>query len=327
MKEGYRALLGLVAAAAMLPACGGSQNATTAVPVSLTPQSKTHVLARTDRDLLYISNDYTNEVEVFTYPEGGHVAKLKGIEQPGPICTDSSGDVFITGYNPGKIIEYAHGATHPKATLVLPYPGFADDCAIDPTTNNLAATDGGELEIYQSISGSPITILPPRGSVFDWVSYDTSGNLFVSGAVGRNGAMWEVPKGMTTAFYITFPEGDQDLLLGPLHWDGEYISVLGLDTYTVSRVTATVENLASFAASIKGSVVSETAFENCKQPWTFWIQTSTLMLSCTARQIGTDKRYSVGSWDYPEGGKLTKSLIKGDKPGGPYRGIAVSIAP
>lgn len=308
----------------MLPACGGSQNATSIVPESVVrPQSEAHVLTRTDGDLLYVSNNYNNEVEVFTYPKGGHVEKLKGIEQPGPICTDSSGDVFITGYNPGKIFEYAHGATHPKATLVLPYPGFADDCAIDPTTNNLAAIDAGELEIYQNISGSPVTILPPRGSVFDWAAYDPSGNLFLSGAVGRNGAMWEVPKGMATAFYIAFPESDQDLLLGPLHWDGEYISVLGLGTHTVSRTSATVENLASFAASIKGSIVSETTFENCNQPWTFWIQTSTLILSCTPRY----KRYSVDFWNFPEGGKPAKTLIKGGKPGGPYRGIAVSTEP
>jgi hypothetical protein len=321
-----RYALGSCIAAAMLASCDGSQPGMSAVvPQGATPQSRAHQSSKSNQDLLYVSNSKLNDVEVFDFPQGGRkVQTLSNINEPGRLCSDANGDVFVTSYNPGKIIEFAHGAKNPTTTIVLPYPDFADACAADPTSANLAVIDGGETEIYQNVSGSPTTILPPTDSVFWFLGYDADGNLFLDGETGRYGAMWEVPKGTTHLLGIDFPESDQDYIGGQVQWDGQYITVQGDDV--ISRIAVSFGG-PDGSSTGTGSIVGSTSFEGCRgAQWQSWIQGSTLVVPCSPN-VKDRQEYSVNVWSYPGGGKPIKKIISGSHFGGPYQGVTVSIAP
>lgn len=67
-------------------------------------------------DLMYVTNLGTNQVNVYSYPQG----IPKGtITTAGPhgMCTDKAGDVFVADNIRGKIVEFAHGGTSPIRTL------------------------------------------------------------------------------------------------------------------------------------------------------------------------------------------------------------------
>jgi hypothetical protein len=172
-------------AAAMLAGCGGSQppiGAPGVIPQTSTiathaDRGKSWMLpeAKTE-DLLYASSQsgpptyYRPTVWVFSYPQGKLVGKLMGFAPSAQLyglCTDRKGDVFVTGWGTGTVLqsqiyEFAHGGTQLKATLND--PGSAFGCAIDPTTGNLAVTNyfsqsgpsnNGNVEIYRHAKGKP----------------------------------------------------------------------------------------------------------------------------------------------------------------------------
>ena len=194
-----------IGAIALLAACGGSQppvGSPGAMPQSRaiatqTERSGSWMLPEAKGDkLLYASDIRHNVVVAYTYPEGKQVGKLSGFPaSPGGLCTDSLGNVFVTTQGNGQsfsssyVYEYAHGGSAPIS--MLNDPGFAKGCAIDPVTGDLAVTNNyagtgdpnGNVAIYQSASGSPITYSDPNGGVLVWCTYDENGNLFANGNV------------------------------------------------------------------------------------------------------------------------------------------------
>ena len=68
------------------------------------------------QSLLYVSNQGTGNVTVYTYLNGGGlvlVGTLTGFSRPTGMCTDNLGNVWILDYGTRKIFEYAHGGTNP----------------------------------------------------------------------------------------------------------------------------------------------------------------------------------------------------------------------
>src|SRR6202042_651602 len=90
-------------------------------------------------DLVYISS-YANAVYVYSYPAGPLVGTLTGFNNPIGLCSDAKGNVWVTNASGGNIVEYAHGGTSPIATL-QDSGQTPEDCAVDPTTGNLAVAD------------------------------------------------------------------------------------------------------------------------------------------------------------------------------------------
>jgi len=72
-------------------------------PSWMTPDAKL-------RELLYVSDDATYDVYVFSYPQGKLVGTLTGFAAPGSLCSDAQGDVFIPNVLTSTIVEYAHGS-------------------------------------------------------------------------------------------------------------------------------------------------------------------------------------------------------------------------
>ena len=67
---------------------------------------------------------------VYSYPGGVLKQTLLGFTDPGGECVDANGDVFITNTGGSDILEYAHGARNPSATL-KDAGEFPIGCAVD----------------------------------------------------------------------------------------------------------------------------------------------------------------------------------------------------
>jgi hypothetical protein len=130
----------------------------------------------TNGDLLYVSDDSTNDVYAFSYPSGKLALTLTGFEAPQGLCSDESGNVFITDEKAPDIVEYAHGGTTPIKTFHG--SGRPSACWIDPTTGNLAVANvNGFVSIYKDARGHP-TSYPTRTSAI-FCAYDKRGDLYV----------------------------------------------------------------------------------------------------------------------------------------------------
>ena len=95
------------------------------------------------KDLLYISNYYTDDVLVYSYPQDKLVGTLTGLEgptAPAPTRKATSRIVNNNLSDSGEdAVEYKHGGTKPIATLKIG-AGYAVTCSVDPTTGSLAVT-------------------------------------------------------------------------------------------------------------------------------------------------------------------------------------------
>jgi len=213
--------------------CGGAPNGTPgalplggpALPIPDNAKNKT---------LIYVSSD-DNNVYVFAYPSGKLVQTLTGFYSVGDICSDSSGNVWITNasesYKSGSLVEYAHGGTTPIATLDDAHEPLA--CAVDPSTGNLAAVNGNgaaSVAVYANAQGTPTYY--SGGSLYGFftASYDSTSDLFLTGYLDsmKLGTGW-LQKGAATlsSFRLkpnTFPHAG-------LQWDGQYLLVAANPEY------------------------------------------------------------------------------------------------
>ncbi|MGC9993550.1 MAG: SMP-30/gluconolactonase/LRE family protein [Candidatus Cybelea sp.] len=232
---GSYALSGCVALA-MLAGCGGSQppiGAPGAMPQ--TTAIATHVDrgtswmlpgAQDTKKLLYVSDSATDDVYVYDYPKGMAVGKLTGFDYPDGQCVDASGDVYITNFEGGNVVEYAHGGTEPIKTLTT--NGNAVGCSVSPSgdlavTNFSTKKGPGNVLIFKSGSGEPTAYSDPSDCYYLWpAGYDDNGNLFAEGEYTSVGVCW-LPAGGTSMSAIGF--GQQISFPGSVMWTGKSLAL------------------------------------------------------------------------------------------------------
>lgn len=253
-------------------------------------------------DLLYVSSN--EHVVVFSYPQGKRVATLSGFQNPGGLCVDSAGDVFIPNLGRSNIFVYAHGAKAPKAILrdpnELPY-----DCSIDPVTGNLAVANAhGTISLYAGAKGVPKTYGNPRFTYMFFLGYDKSGNLFVDGQNGSSQFEFaELPKGGKRLVSVSL---DQQIEFpGGVFWDGSYVAV-------GDQVTADIHRFA--IASGHGTQKGMLHLDTVKYPGQFWIEGSRIMAADTASG-------EVFFWPYPHGGRPKQHITGMREP------VGVTVSP
>jgi hypothetical protein len=190
--------------------------------------------------LVYISTEFPSSydddnVYVYSYPDLVPKGTLTGFDIPAGLCTDKAGDVFVTEIPKQQIVEYAHGGTTP--IQVLSDPGYPADCAVDPTTGNLAVTDidgpgssAASVEVYEHASGTPTQYRTRWIKHFAFCGYDDAGNLFVDGwhSIAGFGRLAELPSGSST--FTALKPSRRIIYPGGVVWAGSYLAVADATT-------------------------------------------------------------------------------------------------
>jgi hypothetical protein len=270
--------------------------------------------AKKSKTLLYVADQGTNDVDVYSYPAGKLKGTLTGFQTPSGVCSNKAGDVFILNGNGMTVEVYAHGGSSPIRTLDLPgYPEL--NCSVDPTTGNLAlgvlaGSCGDCFVVFAGGSGTPTTYTPSGQDGLPGCGYDDKGNLFCD-AYGTGGfALFELPKGSSTVSAVAV-SGASGLTAASIQWDGTDLafgSGAGPTLYQIQLSGST------------GSVVGSTSLSGAAAVWQFWI----------TNNLGSKKHKGLrviaptisgsagiaGYWNYPAGGTATKTLSGLDEPDG-----------
>jgi DNA-binding beta-propeller fold protein YncE len=249
--------------------------------------------------LLYVSDTETSNVYVYTYPAGALKQTLGGFIDPGGECVDRKGNVFVTNTGGLDIVEYAHGAVTPAATLKDP-GYFPFGCAVDPTTGNLAVTNfsaasgsgAGNVVIYERAKGKPkqrYSDAAIGGMLL--CGFDDAGNLFVDGLTQASTTGFaELPRGGKKLVDIAL---DQNIVApGGVQWDGKYVAVGDEASDTIYRFSI---------GRKKGTTAGSVVLNGGSAVVQFWID--------GARIVGPNSGLgNVGIWSYPAGGSPTKTI-------------------
>lgn len=262
--------------------------------------------------LLYASDEARGEVDVYDYtrPSRELVGRLNGFNLPQGVCSDTSGNVYITDFIRADVVEYAKGASRPKRRIKV--TGDPIGCSVDPATGDLAvsafedadkSTGSGGVWVYPKGSGSPALYTDANLSFYWSPGYDGSGNLFVEGQNPNAPTLDELARGRKRLMEISL-SGASISAPGGAMWDGTYVAVTdqafeGGNTTAIYRVriagsSGTVASTVQLADSCDASGGTKVA-----QPWTDGTTVVGGNLDCTFR---------FDYWSYAKGGSPKRSI-------------------
>jgi hypothetical protein len=329
-----RHLLSIVAAA-FFAGCGGLQppiGAPGAMPqasriATHADRGKSWMLPEAkSEDLLYVSND--DQLLIFSYPKGKLVGEITVTSGDfAGLCSDSAGDVFVTSVgsrSQSYILEYAHGGTAPISTLSD--PGWANGCAVDPTTGNVAVTNlsaddppyyDGDVVVFPNGQAPPLEYSDSDIGYFLFCSYDATGDLFADG----NGYLTELRAGGQSLTNITLNQS-----IGPssIQWVDEYQAFVVADRSGGPRASDYIYQVqvSGSTGTVSGPTILKNKQHRSAGAFQFW--------TGDGRIIGPGLiRGNVAGlllfWRYPKGGHPTKII---DRPDGALdlSGVTVSRA-
>ncbi len=299
------------AAAAWLAGCGGS------LPDAFAGNAPPDAVSRASakaQNLLYVSDVGTDDVYVYSYPQGKLVETLTGFHSPVRVCSDGSGNVYVTNTNAQTILEYAHGGKNPIATFAD--PGFEPvDCSVDPKTGTLAVTNygpsgsnTGSLALFPKSAEAAKIVHVPNFQGYLFCAYDTAGNLYLEGLNYSYGLIFaELPAGKQKFASIVLKQLFPGW--GGIEWDGQYLAV--------GDGISTIYDFA--IKGRKGAEVRTITLKRAINVVQFWLQGSTLI----APNGPNGAKHEVGFWKYPGGGDPTRTIGGLQHPSG----ATISVAP
>ncbi|HVR47993.1 MAG TPA: hypothetical protein VMT95_15290 [Candidatus Binatia bacterium] len=255
--------------------------------------------------LLYVSDDGTNDVYVYSYPQGALQGTLTGFSFPEGECVDKKGDIFVANNEAQTILEYAHGGATPIATL-SDAGYFPVGCSVDTVTGNLAVANtydtsfsSGSIAIYQKATGKPTYYTDAVLVYPHFCGYDGLGNLYLDGINGDfSFAFADLPKGSSIFTNVTLNQSIG--FPGQVQWDGRYVAVADDDVNTIYQFTI---------RGTSGTKAGSTPLNGARGVAQFWIAGS--------KVIGPDTlNAGVGFWNYPAGGSEIKTISGLNQPFG-----------
>jgi hypothetical protein len=313
------------AAAVLLNGCGGRGPQAQALPAggdgaARLPSSMSPAAA--GKNLLYVSED--EDVHVYDYATDKQVAELDYFTHAAGSCTDAKGDVFVTNDGAADVLEFAHGKSAPIKTLIDPSP-YAIDCAVDPSTGNLAVVNQygeieyapGDVAIYSGARGNPKTYKVTGFSTYVSCTYDAKGDLLVSDVESSGVKFAMLSHGSSKFEAITLPHSGQWAGPGFVRWDGAYFDV----EFAVGETSIFVWY------TIKGSSGTQEGYTSTEESGEvggpFWLGRIGGPKSVKrANQLVVAVYDGVTGWDYPRGGDYIFQLY-GDQRAG---GVTASVA-
>jgi|SRR5579862_5019499 len=294
MRENLRALLGFLAAGAMLPACGGLQNAT---PQSVEAQSRVRRASGSYGDLIYVST--SKAIVVLAYPGLKIVQSLPVSYAYSDICSDpKNGNVYIVEKT--QVVVYAHGGTSPIGSLGPPLSnGYMQACSVDPLTGNLAVSFNmygykqGAILVYPSGQGTPTVYADKKLSSYLYTTYDDSGDLFF-GAYGTKGN-WRIEKLVVAKGRFSGIRTNIGFGLYKIQWDGSYIV---FEEYFGKGHGSVVYQLQ--ITGNYGTIINQMNFFDAGSPSNFAVDFGALFNALG--QVKNHRLGGIGGWSYPSGG-------------------------
>jgi DNA-binding beta-propeller fold protein YncE len=259
----------------------------------------------TGRDLLYVSS--LNKVVIYAYPSDKVVGKLTGFSYATGLCSDQSGNVWVTDSRESQISEYAHGGTKQIAVL-----GDEDEpvgCAVDPRSGDLAVANYTDnVYVYSHASGNPAIYTAPDFYNMQFCSYDESGNLFVDGwrARGENGfvvpGILKLSYGETQLrrFKLVGRRRTSLRSSGGLQWDGKRL-VVGYGGKYHNELYR-ISDLGQVGKITKKITLTDGGFIPGDAP--FILHTGTIV----GRYNVNTTQYYIALWSYPAGGPPVKEF-------------------
>ena len=293
--------------AVLLAGCGGAQTQPGTVPATVSQATR----EAAGSDLVYLSNEKTNQVDFFSYPQGKKLGAVTELGQPRSECADKAGNVWIDDIQGYDVVEYAHGGTAPITAISTSGP--PQGCAINPKNGDLAVTGGvGGIVLsvfHQSEHGiwrDARTYTYAAMQKPKYCSFDAHGNLFVDGTgpKGSGFVLAELANGASALAPVAVSQ--QIAAPGQVQWDGQYLAIG--DSGAVPSMIYQFSISGGTASEVGSTTLSSTS--NIAQ---FWIQGSAV--------VGPDRGGSVGFYPYPAGGQAAKTIS-----GFQGYGAAVSLA-
>jgi hypothetical protein len=321
-------MLGGAAVVALLSGCGvlplnlskGQDDMPPVAPSSNVASLQSGALApqATSSDLLYVANKRASDgVSVLTFPQGTLVATIKHIGRVQGICSDTSGNVwmttFVKGSDPLHLYKFRHGGTKPVEARII--HRSAHGCAVDPTTGNLAlisygGSSDGEVQIWRGArKGKPAVYFIGFGPAA--CAYDDNGDLFVDGIGGTGVALAELVKGGKNFTGVTLGK-NAGWTVGGAQWDGTYVT-LGVTTISGSPSIYRIQ-----VSGERGKIVDMVHLQHLARYPHFVIANGEIV----ATQRGPIVR-RIGLYEYPAGGKTLNVFSGFDDP----VGMTVSVEP
>jgi hypothetical protein len=299
--------LALAVACAMLHGCNDNDQS---LALQRAPTGLAH-RATTSGELLYIS-DGGAWVYVFTFPSLSYVERLSVLDEPSGLCTDADGNVLIPQngeyFGSGWILEYAHGGN--RQTAMLADPGASPlDCAVDPTTGNLAVTsyagqrpgDPGSVAFWPKMS-APKVYGQPQLFFLDFCTYDPQGDLFIDGQdVHFNPGIVELPRGATSFSNLTLVGLPKTFgYPAALAWYGGVLLMGDLDHDMIYRlkVKGSTASVSGVTKLLDGHGVEQFTISN------YGGRRNAILIGPNSAN-GT-----VGIWRYPAGGKPLQTITE-----------------
>jgi hypothetical protein len=256
---------------------------------------------------MYIADTFESLVYLFTYPSGKLVGTIGGLSEPGGMCADAKGDVWISNFTANEIQEYKHAGTQPIATLQLANQAVIG-CSVDPTTGALAVdsfchllqtncNSDGSVFIYSDIRKQPQQYGVLNAENVYFCGYDAKGDLFVDAYAGPTGPflLGELPKGGSTVQSVSLNR--PIYYPGGVQWDGKYLAVG--DQEAGNEITSSVHQIEVKGSN--GTIVGTTKLLGTGDVLQFWIQGKTIVTP----NIGIGQPNDARVFTYPAGGKPT----------------------
>jgi hypothetical protein len=271
------------------------------------------------KNLVYVADAADNDVVVYGLTNHQLLGTLTGIDSPWGVCADPSGYVWVVAWGSNEIIKYAHGDTKPLKVLKTKNTDLYD-CAVDPTTGNLAVTNWGpnnwyhgDVLVFSPGSDTPKEYYGRSLWFYFGCTYDDQGNLFADGwgwYLDDYFAVAELPKGARSFKHIIMSPEINPPVLGTIRWDGKYLAIGNWKTV--------------YQYEIQGNTAYMRGYIRLTDHWPvgLFAITRTGMRKIIAPDTAGDPD-AIQFWKYPQGGNPTYTIKQGRS--GPFA-TAVSLA-
>ena len=337
--------LSALAAASLLAACsgsGGSQSSAYAPPSGASAPMGSHIPnlhtqfpantsvkapsvhrdhhkswvspdARLAPRLLFVADDDTDDVYIFTMPAMALKGTLTGFEEPQGMCTDTSGNIWITNTETFQIFQYSRAGVLLK-TLSDP-DGYPVGCAVNKSNGNLAVTNiinasgetPGNIAVYADATGTPTELSNSAQSEYFFPAYDTSGNLYADGFSDTGFILSECSSGSSSCHTLSISGGTL-YFPGGLNWDGVNANLVTGDQECneESESCQYQMTISGSTATITGSTpLSNTNGTGCDVDQAALAPFSKYFAGgCITEDSGTS---TAARWAYPAGGEPTNN--------------------